>query len=88
MLEPEDTTEAAACELSEAQWAAVQRGATWQAGGPARRFADLDGPARTLTGSYRSSYKSTSELVQPTPATHSILTVLKAGETVYLIYRV
>eukprot|EP00927_Polykrikos_kofoidii_P065381 TRINITY_DN61136_c0_g1_i1.p1 TRINITY_DN61136_c0_g1~~TRINITY_DN61136_c0_g1_i1.p1 ORF type:complete len:552 (-),score=111.98 TRINITY_DN61136_c0_g1_i1:31-1620(-) len=63
ILEPLDAEEVRACELTEEQWAAVQRSSPWLRGGAALRFARLDGQARTLVGCYRASFKNTSELI-------------------------
>mmetsp|Transcript_23213 Transcript_23213/g.65910 ORF Transcript_23213/g.65910 Transcript_23213/m.65910 type:complete len:1084 (-) Transcript_23213:29-3280(-) len=68
VLEPPESAEARSCELTEKQWAAVQRSSTWQSGGADLRFADPDGVASTLTASYKSSYASVAELVGPAEA--------------------
>eukprot|EP00928_Gymnodinium_smaydae_P060457 TRINITY_DN4412_c0_g2_i1.p1 TRINITY_DN4412_c0_g2~~TRINITY_DN4412_c0_g2_i1.p1 ORF type:complete len:496 (+),score=113.59 TRINITY_DN4412_c0_g2_i1:124-1488(+) len=68
ILEPAGSEEARACELSDVQWAAVQRSSTFRSGGEQLRFACLDGKAATLTASYRSSYETTAELVGPADA--------------------
>ena len=47
-----------------------------------RAFLHPDGPFRLLLAAFSAA------AVAPTPATHAILTVLKAGETVYLLQRV
>ncbi|CAK9035313.1 unnamed protein product [Durusdinium trenchii] len=51
------------CELTEAQWRAVQKSSTWLSGGAPLRFAQLEGKARTLTSSYKASFACTAELV-------------------------
>ncbi|CAJ1403884.1 unnamed protein product, partial [Effrenium voratum] len=53
------------CELTETQWAQVQKSSTWLSGGQELRFAQLQGKARTLTASYKASYACTAELVAP-----------------------
>jgi len=65
VLEARSSEEAQSCELTEVQWAAVQKSSTWLSGGSRLRFVDLDGVASTLTGSYLSSYASTAEMVAP-----------------------
>lgn len=63
VLELPSSQEAQSCELSDAQWQAVQKSSTWRSGGERLRFADLTGVAATLTASYRSSYATTAQLV-------------------------
>eukprot|EP00435_Cladocopium_sp_Y103_P058707 s857_g20.t1 len=72
-----ETSEAIqSCQLSEAQWTAVQslgpglwiglqemKSSTWQSGGAKLRLAQLDSIARTLTSSYKASFACTAELV-------------------------
>eukprot|EP00434_Breviolum_minutum_P017246 symbB.v1.2.015224.t1/scaffold1115.1/size137032/9 len=58
-----DVEELRRCQLSVAQWTAVQKSATWQSGGDLLRLAQLEGHARTLTSSYKASFACTAELV-------------------------
>lgn len=59
-----DGEEVKRSELTEAQWAAVQRSSTWLRGGAALRFVDPNGVAATLTSSYKSSFKATAQLLE------------------------
>lgn len=65
VLEQPTSADAIDCELTESQWAAVQRSSTWQSGGPNFRFADLAGLATTLTASYKASFANVAQLVAP-----------------------
>jgi hypothetical protein len=59
--------EEAAHRLTGGQWAAVRRSIEYRRN-PAWRFAQRDGAARTLRGSYRRSYSRYSEFVGPAGA--------------------
>mmetsp|Transcript_25977 Transcript_25977/g.86519 ORF Transcript_25977/g.86519 Transcript_25977/m.86519 type:complete len:517 (-) Transcript_25977:109-1659(-) len=69
VLEPACSSDSQTCQLTESQWAAVQKSSTWQSGGAGFRFADRDGVATTLTASYKSSFANVAQLVGPAEGT-------------------
>jgi len=65
ILEGQHSAEARSCELTEHQWAAVQRSSTWRSGGERLRFVSPGGVASTLTSSYKASFANVAQLVAP-----------------------
>eukprot|EP00962_Isochrysis_galbana_P007778 scaffold2109_cov123-Isochrysis_galbana.AAC.10 len=76
LLEPDGAFDGEKYALTDAQWAGVRRSHAFRRGGATWRLAQLDGYARTLRSSYRSSYQLYSEFVLFEPRTAEQRSVL------------